>query len=141
MRNPWNQFLKAHKGSGLNMTQLSAMYEQRGGGDEIERELYPYALTLRDGTDLATFNIMYVGDKAFMEHIAEHDVLTGTEFETVFLMHYLAEHYPDIGEKADQAELITYGPDGKPGEPHMYVLQSTADPKSIDSHWVYVLPA
>lgn len=139
--NSWNQFLKANKGSGLNMTQLSVMYKQTGGNKEPIKELYPYTLTLRDGTDLVTFNIMYVGDDKFMEHVAENDVLSGTEFETVFLMHYLSEHHPNVAEIAAEAELISYGPDGKPGEPDMYVLQSTVDPKSIDSHWTWVLPA
>lgn len=32
MENPWQKFRRLHKGSGLTISQLSALYNQQGGG-------------------------------------------------------------------------------------------------------------
>lgn len=124
MTNLWHQFLKSQKGKGLNMTQLSNMYRMTGGGlgvetesqDELDMRMYPYTLMLEDGTVLATIEVMYVGDSEFIDYVSENDILTGTEFQTVTLMHYMTEKHPDITDFAP-AELVPDDGEGEDADP------------------------
>jgi hypothetical protein len=141
MKNAWHQFLKSQKGKGLNMTQLSNMYRMTGGGlfvgNKAIMDMYPYTLELKDGTELATIKVMYVGDNEFIDYVSENDILTGTEFETVTLMHYMTETHPNITD-FEHAELIPVDGEGpEDGNPDIYVVQ-TKFASEVDARWVYV---